>query len=66
MMPYINNMQSEIICGYEVTAEMKRVWEAELDILGRIRGICDKHDLKWYAGEYVAWRGSPWWIHTLG
>lgn len=50
-MPYINNMQSEIVCGYEVTAEMKRVWEAELDILGRIRGICDKHDLKWYAGS---------------
>lgn len=49
-MTYVNNLQGEAICGYEVSAEMKRVWEAELDILARIKEICARHDLKWYAG----------------
>lgn len=34
--------------GYVVTAEMKRVWAVELDLLNEFASVCREHQLKWF------------------
>lgn len=34
--------------GYVVSAEMKRVWAVELDLLNEFASVCEKHGLKWF------------------
>lgn len=41
--------EPETRCGYEVTAEMKKVWAVELDLLSELLRVCDKHGLKVFA-----------------
>ena len=48
-MSIATDAQTEVICGFEVTAKMRAVWDAELDILGRIKSICSRHGIVWYA-----------------
>lgn len=42
------NPKTEVIDGYEVSAEMKKVWQVELDILSEIDRICKKHKIKYF------------------
>ncbi len=39
------NLDKEIICGYEVSAQMKRIWAMELDMVKTFVEICHKHAL---------------------
>lgn len=43
------NLMSEIRCGYEVTAEMKHVWQRHLDMLQALLDICRRHNLRIFA-----------------
>ncbi len=40
--------KEEIICGYTVTMNQKKVWAIELDLLREFRRVCDKYNLKWF------------------
>ncbi|MCR4655813.1 MAG: LicD family protein [Lachnospiraceae bacterium] len=40
--------ESEVRSGFYISAEMKRGWAAQLDILGEISDICFRHSLKWW------------------
>lgn len=42
------NLNSEEICGYLVTEEMKKVWKVELDIVEKVLEICKKYDINYY------------------
>lgn len=42
------NLKAEEICGYKVTAKMKRVWAKELEMLEQFQKVCDKYHLKWF------------------
>lgn len=48
-MLYLNNLETEIRCGYEVSAKMKRVWNIEIECLEEIKRICKKYDVTYYA-----------------
>ena len=39
------NLEKEIICGYEVSAKMKRVWAMELDIMKAFVEVCEQYGL---------------------
>lgn len=45
------NPEAETRCGYEVTAEMKTVWNIQLNMLTRLLEVCDKYGLKAYASS---------------
>lgn len=47
------NPKTEVIDGYKVSAEMKKVWQVELDILAEFDRICKKYNLK-----YIMFDGS--------
>lgn len=40
------NLDEQVICGYTVSTEVKKVWNAELNILKKLLEICDKYQLK--------------------
>ena len=42
------NLEKETICGYEVPAEMKRLWAMELDIVKQFVAVCNKYHLKYW------------------
>lgn len=42
------NLEKETICGYEVSAQMKRLWAMELDIVKQFVAVCEKHQLKYW------------------
>lgn len=48
-MLYLNNLETEIRCGYEVSSKMKRVWNIEIECLEEIKRICKKYDVTYYA-----------------
>ena len=39
------NLESEVICGYEVHAKMKRLWAMELDLVKAFVAVCERHGL---------------------
>lgn len=41
----------EIICGFEVTEQRKKVWATELQMLKTFAEICGRHKLKYFAGH---------------
>ena len=43
------DLMTETRCGYEVTAEMKHVWQRHLDMLGTLLDICRRHNLRIFA-----------------
>ncbi|MGN0180995.1 MAG: phosphorylcholine transferase LicD [Candidatus Ornithomonoglobus sp.] len=42
--------EAEERCGYMVSAEMKKVWAVELDLLARFIEVCEKHNLHYCLG----------------
>ena len=41
------DLNTEIICGYEVSARMKRIWAMELDMVEKFVAVCQEHGLKY-------------------
>lgn len=44
-----NFFNEEIICGFKVTKDMKKLWAIQLDLLEKFIEVCDKHGLKYFA-----------------
>ena len=47
------NPKEEVIDGYKVSSDMKKVWQVELDLLAELDRVCKKYDLK-----YIMFDGS--------
>lgn len=43
------NLQEEVKCGYRVSAQMKEVWNIELNLLVEFMRVCQKHNLRFFA-----------------
>lgn len=43
------NLQAEERDGYLVSAEMKQIWQVELDLLKQLLDVCQKHNLRIWA-----------------
>ncbi len=41
------NLEKETICGYEVSAKMKRIWAMELDMVEKYVAVCREHELEY-------------------
>ena len=41
------NLDKETICGYEVSAQMKRIWAMELDMVETFVAVCQQHGLEY-------------------
>src|SRR3712207_3357568 len=41
-------LEEEIRCGYRVSAQMKRVWAVELDLLAKFVDVCERHELRYF------------------
>lgn len=42
------SLEKEIICGYEVSSKMKRLWAMELDIMKRFVEVCTQFGLRYW------------------
>ena len=42
------NLEKETICGYEVSAQMKRLWAMELDMVKHFVAVCEEYHLKYW------------------
>ena len=43
----MNNLEDEIISGYEVPAQMKRIWAMELEMVEKFVAVCQEHGLEY-------------------
>lgn len=41
------NLDTEVICGYEVSAQMKRIWAMELEMVERFVAVCNEYCLEY-------------------
>ena len=41
------NLDKETICGFEVSAQMKRIWAMELDMVEKFVAVCQEHNLEY-------------------
>ena len=48
-MKYNIDLNQEIIDGYSVSAEIKKIWNAQLELLDKFQQVCEKYDLPYYA-----------------
>lgn len=44
-----HDLKEEVICGFTVSGEMKRVWAAEQKVLTEVIRICEKYNIMYYA-----------------
>lgn len=44
-----NFYHAEVRCGYEIPAEMKKIWAVELDLLAKFMDVCERHGLRYFA-----------------
>ncbi len=42
-------LKEEERCGFTVSAEMKKVWAVQLDLLERFQEVCRRHELRYFA-----------------
>ena len=42
------NLEKETICGYEVSAKMKRLWAMEQEMVKQFIAVCDKYHLRYW------------------
>lgn len=42
--------RDEIRCGFMVTSQRKKLWNAQIKLILEFARICRKHDLKWFMG----------------
>ena len=43
------NLEEEIRDGYKVSADMKKLWSVQMEILDQIDQICERHNITYYA-----------------
>ena len=43
------SLDEEIKLGFKITKEKKEIWKIELDLLNKLREVCEKNNLKFYA-----------------
>ena len=43
------NLEKEIRNGYEISADMKKVWAVEMELLKKLLEVCEKHHLRIWA-----------------
>lgn len=43
-----NFFEEEEKCGYIISAQMKKVWAVELDLLNEFSRVCHKHSIPFY------------------
>lgn len=41
------NLEQETICGFEVSAQMKRIWAMELDMVEKFVAVCREHNMEY-------------------
>ena len=41
------NLDEEVICGYQVSAQMKRIWAMELDMVEKFVAVCQEYSLEY-------------------
>lgn len=44
------NLNTEVRRGYEISSEMKKVWQIQLELVKKVLDVCKKHNLKIWAG----------------
>lgn len=44
------NLEPEEICEHYVTEDVKKLWAVQLDLLEQLKKLCEKHDIKYFAG----------------
>lgn len=44
-------LKEETRCGYTISAEMKRVWAVQLDLLQELIAVCNKHGIQFFVAE---------------
>ena len=60
------NLDEEIRCGYKVSAQMKHIWNVQMNLLKKLLEACEKHNLRIWAssgtllgavrhGGYIPW-----------
>ena len=42
------NLEEEVICGYKVSAQMKRIWAMELEMVKRFVEVCEEYHLHYW------------------
>ena len=40
-------LDEEVRCGYTVSAQMKKIWAVQLDLMQRFHEVCSEHDIKY-------------------
>lgn len=53
----LSYFEDEVREGFYIPGMMKRLWAEQLDILEKVRQICDRHQIKWFA-DYGTLIGS--------
>lgn len=43
-----NFYQEEVRCGYKIPAEMKHIWAVELDLIAKLKDVCERHHLEYF------------------
>lgn len=43
------NLNEEQRCGHTISADMKRVWQVELDLLEKLINVCNEHGIRMWA-----------------
>lgn len=47
--PPADFLREEIKCGYTISAEMKKVWAVQIDLMHALLDVCNRHGLRIYA-----------------
>lgn len=45
------NLDEEVRCGYTISAQMKKVWNVEIDLLMQLLDVCNKHSLRCWVAD---------------
>ncbi|MBQ8462931.1 MAG: LicD family protein [Prevotella sp.] len=49
--PIYCSLEEETRCGYTISAEMKRVWNVEIDLLVTLLEVCERHGLRCWVAD---------------
>lgn len=41
-------LQEEIRCGYKISADMKHIWAVEMDLIAKLKDVCERNHLRYF------------------